>query len=224
MDNKFKILFSVVCLMVIIGGGVYSTIGQYQDTIQQKEESIKKLNSRVSKLTSEKESIKEKLSEVERNYEGVKKDKDSLDKSLNSLKEDIEKIDQEKKELQQKLKREEEKNKIKKTTTSRSKGIAKNTGGSYRDFQATAYCGCRRCNGKWTGSPTASGTKMVAGRTIAVDPRIIPLGSKVQVEGMGTYIAEDTGSAIKGNIIDIFFNNHSEALKFGRRKIKLKVL
>lgn len=94
----------------------------------------------------------------------------------------------------------------------------------YEDYIATAYCGCRKCNGKWTGYPTASGTKMVQGRTIAVDPRDIPLGSKVHIVGMGEYIAEDTGSAIKGNIIDIYFDSHKEALDFGRQNIQLRVL
>lgn len=94
----------------------------------------------------------------------------------------------------------------------------------YEDYIATAYCGCRKCNGKWTGYPTASGTKMVQGRTIAVDPRDIPLGSKVSIEGMGEYVAEDTGSAIKGNRVDIYFDSHKEALEFGRQRIKLRVL
>lgn len=94
----------------------------------------------------------------------------------------------------------------------------------YEDYIATAYCGCRKCNGKWTGYPTASGTKMVQGRTIAVDPRDIPLGSKVSIEDMGEYVAEDTGSAIKGNRVDIYFDSHKEALEFGRQRIKLRVL
>lgn len=49
-----------------------------------------------------------------------------------------------------------------------------------------------------------------AGRTIAVDPDIIPLGSTVKIEGQ-EYVAEDTGGAIKGNRIDIFVSSHDEA-------------
>lgn len=94
----------------------------------------------------------------------------------------------------------------------------------YQNYEATAYCGCRKCNGKWTDYPTASGTQMKAGRTIAVDPDYIPLGSRVFIEGMGEYIAEDTGSAIKGKIIDIYFDSHEEAWDFGRQQIKLKVI
>lgn len=81
-------------------------------------------------------------------------------------------------------------------------------------FKLTAYCGCRKCNGKWYGYPTKSGTDYKQGRTIAVDPKIIPLGSYVYINGH-KYIAEDTGSAIKGKRIDIFIASHQKANEFG---------
>ena len=81
-------------------------------------------------------------------------------------------------------------------------------------FKLTAYCNCSRCCGKWAGGATASGTMPKAGRTIAVDTRVIPFGTKVIINGH-TYTAEDTGSAIKGNKIDIFFDSHQAALNFG---------
>lgn len=81
-------------------------------------------------------------------------------------------------------------------------------------FKLTAYCNCSRCCGKWAGGATASGVMPKAGRTIAVDPRVIPLGTKVVINGH-TYVAEDTGSAIKGNKIDVYFNSHQAALNFG---------
>lgn len=71
---------------------------------------------------------------------------------------------------------------------------------------------------------TANGTDLLANpRVIAVDPSVIPLGSKVTVEGYGTYIAADTGGAIKGNKIDIHFTTVQQALNFGRRSIKITV-
>lgn len=94
----------------------------------------------------------------------------------------------------------------------------------FEEFEATAYCACPKCCGKWADGITASGTKATAKRTIAVDSNIIPLGSKVEIEGMGIYIAEDTGSAIKGKIIDIYFDTHEEALKFGRQKVKVRII
>ena len=80
-------------------------------------------------------------------------------------------------------------------------------------FKVTAYCPCFDCCGKVDGI-TASGTKVQEGRTIAVDPKVIPLGSKVEIDGK-TYVAEDVGGAIKGNTIDLFFNSHSDANKWG---------
>ena len=81
-------------------------------------------------------------------------------------------------------------------------------------FRITHYCSCRICNGKWTGYPTAAGTDYVEGRTVAVYGPQIPLGSKVLVGGH-EYTAEDTGSKIKQNCIDIFVSRHQEALELG---------
>lgn len=90
---------------------------------------------------------------------------------------------------------------------------------------ATAYCGENYphiCN---NGDPTktATGVRPTAGRTIAVDPRMIPYGSRVLINGV-TYVAEDCGGAIKGNRIDIFFDTHQEALQWGRRTVEAIIL
>lgn len=80
-------------------------------------------------------------------------------------------------------------------------------------FKLTAYCSCSKCCGKWAKyNKTASDTTPVAGRTVAVDKSVIPLGTPLLIDGH-EYIAEDTG--VKGNTIDIYFNSHQEALKFG---------
>lgn len=71
---------------------------------------------------------------------------------------------------------------------------------------------------------TANGTDLHANpRVIAVDPNVIPLGSTVTVEGYGTYIAADTGGAIKGNRIDIHFPTVAGAMSVGRRSVKITV-
>ncbi|MFC3882056.1 ubiquitin-like domain-containing protein [Bacillus songklensis] len=96
---------------------------------------------------------------------------------------------------------------------------------SGREFyvQSTAYTAfCSGCSGK-----TRTGIDLRANpnaKVIAVDPSIIPLGSKVYVEGYGYAIAADTGGAIKGNKIDVFFADKSRAYTWGRRTIKIKVL
>ncbi|MEN6387515.1 MAG: 3D domain-containing protein [Candidatus Cryosericum sp.] len=72
----------------------------------------------------------------------------------------------------------------------------------------------------WT---TASGMKSGLG-VVAVDPRVIPLGSKLYVEGYGYAIAGDTGGAIRGNRIDVFFYSHDEMVTWGRRWVRVFVL
>ena len=96
-------------------------------------------------------------------------------------------------------------------------------------FTCTAYCPCQKCCGQYspevTGGEahTATGTVPMAGRTIAVDPSVIPYGSEVSIEGMGTYIAEDCGGKVNNNHIDIFFNTHEEALQFGTKRLYVTI-
>lgn len=82
-------------------------------------------------------------------------------------------------------------------------------------FTCVAYDACTACCGKTDGI-TKTGTIATAGRTVAVDPKVIPLGSTILIDGQ-EYIAEDTGGAIKGNKIDIFHNSHAEALEYGKQ-------
>lgn len=82
------------------------------------------------------------------------------------------------------------------------------------EFKITAYCACTKCCSIYADGITYTGTIATEGRTIAVDPDVIPLGSIVEVNGH-EYIAEDIGGAIKGNRLDIFFNSHQDALEWG---------
>lgn len=85
---------------------------------------------------------------------------------------------------------------------------------SLGEFTITAYCGCDKCCGKWSDGLTYTGTEATEGRTIAVDPDVIPLGSIVEINGV-EYVAEDVGGAIKGDRIDLYFNSHEDALEWG---------
>lgn len=67
-------------------------------------------------------------------------------------------------------------------------------------------------------SKTSTGVWPTVGRTIAVDPSVIPYGTAVEIDGFGVRYAEDTGGAIKGNKIDIFVETTAEALQLGRQK------
>ena len=74
-----------------------------------------------------------------------------------------------------------------------------------------------------TGNKTATGTYPRRG-TIAVDPDVIPLGTKLYIPGYGYGVAEDTGGAVQGHIIDLFFETRSEAIQWGRRTVTIKIL
>jgi 3D (Asp-Asp-Asp) domain-containing protein len=82
-------------------------------------------------------------------------------------------------------------------------------------FEATAYC--------YTGNRTATGTWPSRG-TIAVDPAIIPLGTRLYVEGYGEGIAEDTGGAIQGEIIDLYMESEDECWAWGRRTVEVRII
>jgi len=88
-------------------------------------------------------------------------------------------------------------------------------------FVATGYSANDQVQG--TNNITATGKEIKKGM-IAVDPKVIPLGTKIEIKDMGIFIAEDTGGKIKGNRIDIYFNSREEARKFGRRGIWVKII
>ncbi|MET3576217.1 ubiquitin-like domain-containing protein [Bhargavaea ullalensis] len=100
---------------------------------------------------------------------------------------------------------------------------AEPSGGKEFYVSATAYtASCNGCSGI-----TSTGINLKANpnaKVIAVDPSIIPLGSKVWVEGYGYAVAGDTGGAIKGHKIDVFVSSQSQAMSFGRKKVRIKIL
>ena len=81
------------------------------------------------------------------------------------------------------------------------------------NFKITYYCACEKCCNKADGI-TATGSRVAEGRTIAVDPSVIPYGTKVIIGGH-IFTAEDCGGAIKQNHIDIYVNSHEEAEALG---------
>ena len=99
-------------------------------------------------------------------------------------------------------------------------------------FRLTAYCGCTKCcgknakkgaNGEWL-AITASGIRAQKNHTISVDPKVIPLGSKVRI-GSTIYTAEDTGGKwVQGNHIDIYLGDHEAAKQFGCQRAEVYLI
>lgn len=92
-------------------------------------------------------------------------------------------------------------------------------------FTCTAYCSCEKCCGIWAKNRptdehgneivyTATGAIAEQGKTIAVDPNVIPYGTTVLINGH-EYTAQDCGGAIKQNKIDVYFSNHADAVAYG---------
>ena len=106
----------------------------------------------------------------------------------------------------------------------RAQSSAKAAASKYKTLRvsSTAYTAyCTGCSGR-----TKTGFNLRANpnaKVIAVDPKVIPLGTKVWVEGYGTAVAADTGGAIKGNKIDVFMSTKKKAYAWGRKKVTIKV-
>jgi len=105
-----------------------------------------------------------------------------------------------------------------------SRGTSSAVAGKTITMEATAYnWDCATCDGRGL---TATGYNLKANPdgVIAVDPRVIPLGTKVYVEGYGYAVARDTGGAIKGNRIDVHMRSISAARQFGRKTVKVTII
>ena len=119
--------------------------------------------------------------------------------------------------------------------------VPSNTARYERTMTVTAYCDCKQCTGwkrNWRLQPvfaegpnkgekkkvgqTASGTKAKRG-TIAADTKFYPFGTQMYVPGYGKGRVEDVGGAIKGDHIDLFFDDHDDALRWGRREMKVTI-
>ncbi|NMB46945.1 MAG: DUF348 domain-containing protein [Firmicutes bacterium] len=92
-----------------------------------------------------------------------------------------------------------------------------------KDMTATAYYPGPESTGEWADGFTATGVRAGFG-IAAVDPKVIPLGTRLYVPGYGHALAADVGGAIKGNRIDLCFETYQEAIQYGRRKVKVYIV
>ena len=91
------------------------------------------------------------------------------------------------------------------------------------DMVATGYDSSYESNYPFYGQPSYIGLPLQRG-VIAVDPNVIPMGTRLYVEGYGDAIAADQGGAIKGNRIDLYFDSHQEAMDWGIKTVKVTIL
>ena len=100
----------------------------------------------------------------------------------------------------------------------------------WAEYEATAYCSCEKCCGTWAENRpdgivyTASGAVAQEGVTIAADWDVLPPGTVVYIDGLGERVVQDRGGAIKGNSVDVYFEDHDEALVFGRQTVRLYIV
>lgn len=85
------------------------------------------------------------------------------------------------------------------------------------EFQVTGYCSCTICCGEKEERLTKSETVPRASHTVAADPSVIPLGTRIVIDDV-VYTMEDTGKAVEGMRLDIFFDSHEEAVRYGRKE------
>lgn len=188
---------------------------ELSDKARKNEEILK----RMEEIEKEKSALTIQKQEIEKKYQ---EQTDRSSKQIESLVKNIAALESSVKRLSD---RAEEKKKIIATNP-----VAKSVSSSV--FRATAYDLSYESCGKWKGHPqygmTATGKRATYKRTIATDPKVIPMGSKVKITFPekwsylnGVFIAEDTGGAVRGNTIDVFLGDNAKKAvdSFGVQKI-----
>lgn len=211
MRKSTMFLVSLLCLMSFYCVVEGLAVNQQKSKLAQRQD-------RIQMLEKDKENLQKRLETTQMSNANLQKRNTDLQEKNNTLLQYITKLQNYNKELVSKVERLKTPKVTNKVTKVSSKPTAKRT----FTVEATAY---------GTGTKTATGTRPKAGRTISVDPKVIPLGSIVRVESdtfpsvNGVYKAEDTGGAIKGRKIDIFMEgSRKHLLDFGRRKVKVTIL
>lgn len=119
-------------------------------------------------------------------------------------------------------------------SSNQNSNVSSNGKVSLGTFKLTAYCGCQKCCGKYAlnrpldenGNPIvygSSGNVLISGVSIAADINQLPFGTKVEIDGK-EYIVHDTGGAIKGNRIDVYFDSHEAAYDFAVKNKEVFIL
>lgn len=227
---------------VYLGVEVHDKSSELEQRTVELKEISSELEQRSAELIEERlqyDKLEDKHSKIKDKYE---KDK----KKLESLNEELDKISKEKKEVESKLKnlsakKEEEKKAVATTkvasVSSSKPNVVKTSSEPAEKKSSSQYSDWKKMNVESTGyslygdsmgsdgtPETATGTYPTVGRTIAVDPSVIPYGTEVYIPAFnGVFIAEDTGGMINGNKIDIYMSHGDKAREWGRKNIEVYV-
>jgi 3D (Asp-Asp-Asp) domain-containing protein len=183
-------------------------LGETQIQKEQIESNYKQLENKFLSVQSDNKKLSERNKELEFQLDNLNKENDKLKKENDKLKKENDRIKKDKVGTGQ----------VNPTVPTKYKGWKK------INVQATGYSLYDDPMGHDGTPQTATGTYPKEGRTIAVDPRVIPYGTEVYIPALnGVFIAEDTGGLIKGNKIDIYFSHGSEARQWGRKNIEIYV-
>lgn len=223
--NKIKILKGLAIVLVVIAVFVGTNIYQNrtfdaklvnsqtvtEEQLTNKDETIKNLENQINELKQIQNDLLNKQTELLNKQTELENKNKELQKQVEAVK-----VSKAKKQT---------------TVTSRGSSTSRTVEASAQPVSSnekwiwanvSAYCSCAKCCGKTNGI-TASGTAATAGRTIAA-PSNYSFGTKIELEGLGTYTVEDRGGAIKGNKIDVYMDNHQAALNFGRKQVRMRVI
>lgn len=201
-----------------------------QNPLQMKREAIRLEKEKQAAKRAE-EQAKQRAAEQAAQQERERQAK--AEQEAKQKKETLEKAEaQKKQQAEDEAKRKQQENQKEAASTVEPKKVAaKNeTGGRQETFETTAYTNDAALNGSYDGKVlTASGYDVThtihfeGRRIVAVDPSVIPLGTKVHVEGFGDAIALDTGGVIHGKIMDLMMETEQEAINWGRRSVQVTI-
>lgn len=206
--NLRNILITVIILIPVFTGIIIAEIYKNRTT--------------DAKLVDSREVIEQKIEEKQNTINDLENELNELKIRQEKLEKTIEEVKLSKLEKKTVTSRGSSSSKTTKSETVQASTTPITTNEKWIWANVSAYCACAKCCGKTNGI-TASGTKATANHTIAA-PSNYKFGTKIEIAGMGIFTVEDRGGAITGNKIDIYFNSHSEALKFGRRQLQMRVI
>ena len=212
MKNKiFRIIAIIICVISVFAGVFYCT--KYYNT----ERKLNEANNSVLEVQNMLAENNSKIAEIENELSNVVHELENTDAELIVTKEALQE------ELHRVIALNEVIGSYECELQAANAIISDLKGEEYEfiyigDYKLTHYCTERYAHICGTGSGlTATGTTVTTGRTIAVDPSVIPYGATVYIEGYGIRIAEDCGGSVNGNHIDIAVDTHSEALNLGTK-------